>query len=73
MPRHKPKEEQLRLGERAVDLRDVEKLKWRVIAETLGVNNISKMIFYYKKYQAVLKGAKEKMSLVKIEEFSSRH
>jgi len=73
MARHKSKEEQLRLGERAADLRDMERLKWRVIAERLGVNDITKTIFYYKKYQAVLKGVKKKMSLVKIEEFSRRH
>lgn len=73
MARHKSKEEQLRLGERAADLRDMERLKWRVIAEMLGVNNISKTIFYYKKYQAVLKTAKERMRPAQIEEFSSRY
>jgi len=60
------------LGERAVDLRDVGKLKWRVIAERLG-NDINRTIVYYKKYKALLKAAKEKMDLKQIEEFFSRH
>ena len=70
---HKSKEEQLRLGERVVDLRDIEKLKWRVIAERLGVNDITKTIYYYRKYKAVLEAAKERMGFEQIEEFSIRH
>ena len=70
---HKSKEEQLRLGEKAVDLRDEEGLRWRVIAERLGVNDITKTIFYYRKYKAMLKAAKERMNLEQIEEFSIRH
>ena len=73
MAYHKSKEEQLRLGERAADLRDLNRLKWRVIAEMLGVNNITKTIFYYKKYKAILKAAKERLNLEQIEEFSTRH
>jgi len=70
---HKSKEEQLRLGERVVDLRDIEKLKWRVIAERLGVNDITKTIYYYRKYKAVLKAAKERMNLEQVEQFSIKH
>jgi len=70
---YRSKEEQLRLGEQAVDLRDLNRLKWRVIAEMLGVNNITKTIFYYKKYKAMLKSAKDKMNLEQIEKFASRH
>jgi len=70
---HKSKEEQLRLGERAVDLRDEEGLRWREIAERLGVNDISKTIFYCKKYKAMLKAAEKRMKPAQIEEFSAKH
>lgn len=73
MSRHRSKEEQLRLGERAVDLRDREGLKWRVIAEMLGIIDISKTIFYYKKYKAAENAAKERMNLEQIEQFSIKH
>lgn len=73
MARYRSKEEQLRLGEKAADLRDMDELKWRVIAETLGVNDISKTIFYYKKHKALLKAAKERMNLEQVEQFSIKH
>ena len=73
MAHYKSKEEQLRLGERAADLRDVERLKWRVIAERLGVNNITQTIGYYKKYRAMLKAAEKRMKPAQIEEFSIKH
>lgn len=66
---YRSREEQLRLGKRAVDLRDVERLKWRVIAERLG-NDITRIIVYYKKYKGMLKAAKERMNLEQIEQFS---
>lgn len=69
---YKSKEEQLRLGERAVDLRDVGKLKWRVIAERLG-NDINRTIIYYKKYKAAENAAKERMNLEQIEQFSIKY
>lgn len=72
MARYRSKEEQLRLGERAVDLRDVGKLKWRVIAERLG-NDINRTIVYYKKYKAAENAAKERMNLEQIEQFSIKH
>ena len=61
------------MGERAVYLRDIDRLKWRVIAEKLAVNNITKTIFYYKKYKAILKAAKERMNPEQIERFSIKH
>ena len=73
MVHYKSKEEQLRLGERAVDLRDEEGLKWRVVAERLGMNDITRTIGYYKKYKAMLKAAKERMNLEQIEEFSAKY
>ena len=70
---YRSKEEQLRLGGRAADLRDLDGLKWRVITERLGVNDINRTIVYYKKYKAMLKSAKDKMNLEQIEKFASRH
>ena len=69
---YKSKEEQLRLGERAVDLRDVERLKWRVIAERLG-SDITRAIVYYKKYKVAENAAKERMNLEQIEKFSTKY
>ena len=73
MGHYRHKEEQLRLGERAAYLRDMERLKWRVIAERLGVNDITQTMAYYKKYKISLLTAKADMSLGQIEEFSRRH
>lgn len=74
MARYKSKEEQLRLGERVADLRDMEKLKWRVIAEKLG-SDISTIIVYYKKYKVKVaeNAIKERMNLEQVEQFSIKH
>lgn len=72
MSHYKSKEEQLRLGERVADLRDVEKLKWRVVAERLG-HDISRTIVYYKKYKVAENAAKERMNLEQIEKFSIKY
>lgn len=68
---YRSKEEQLNLGERAVDLRDIDGLKWRVISEMLKVHDIATTVVYYKKYKASL--VKAGMSFEQIEEFSTRH
>jgi len=73
MRHYRSKEEQLRLGERAVYLRDVEQLLWRQIAERLDGCDIPRAIAYYKKYKAALKAAKERMRPEQIEKFSSRY
>lgn len=73
MIHYRSKDEQLRLGERAADLRDVERLKWRVIAEKLGVNDATQTMSYYKKYKAMLKAAEKRMKPAQIEEFSIKH
>ena len=73
MRRYRSKEEQLRLGERAAYLRDMERLKWRVIAEKLAVNNITQTMGYYKKYKISLLTSKAEMSVKQIEEFSRKH
>lgn len=73
MSHHRSKQEQLRLGEQAVYLRDVEQLLWRQIAERLDGCDIPRAIAYYKKYKAALKATKEKMNFGQIEEFSSRY
>ena len=74
MAQYRSKEEQLRLGEIAVDLRDVGKLKWRVIAEKLG-SDISTIIVYYKKYKVKIaeNAIKERMNLEQVEQFSIKH
>lgn len=73
MIHYRSKEEQLRLGERAADLRDMQRLKWRVITERLGVNNITQTIGYYKKYKVAENAAKERMNLEQIEQFSIKY
>lgn len=68
----KSKEEKLRLGEIAVCLRDEEGLKWRQVAERLGMNNHSMAIAYYGTYKEALVTAKNRMDLEQIEEFAKR-
>lgn len=54
--RWRPKEERMRLGKRAVFLRDDEKLQWKDVAESLGLLNETQAIIYYKKYKESAKG-----------------
>lgn len=73
MGRWKSKEERLKLGERAVYLRDVERLKWKDIAERLGLFSGTHAVIYYKKYKAVALAVKSEMSFRQIMEFSHQH
>jgi len=73
MGRWRSLEERLELGERAVYLRDVEKLKWRDIAERLRLFSGTHAVIYYKKYKALLLTVKSEMSLKQIEEFSRQY
>lgn len=73
MARWKSKEERLRLGERAVYLRDVKKLQWQHIAERLGLYSGPNVVYHYKKQKALLLTVKSEMNLKQIEEFSSRY
>jgi len=54
--RWRSKEERLKLGKRAVFLRDEEKLQWKDIAERLGLLNETQAIGYYRKYKESAKG-----------------
>jgi len=51
MGRWKPKEERLELGAKVAYLRDVKKLRWRVIAKRLGVRSVPLARVYYKNYK----------------------
>lgn len=73
MGRWKSEEERLKLGERAVYLRDEEKLLWKDIAERLGIPDVSQTTKYYRKYKDSLLTAKSEMSFEKIMEFSREH
>jgi len=73
MGRWKSKEERLKLGERAAYLRDVDKLKWNVIAERLGLHSGMNAVYHYKKYKAALLAVKGGMTFKQIEEFSSKY
>jgi len=73
MGRWRSLEERLKLGERAVYLRDVEKLKWRDIAERLRLFSGTHAVIYYKKCKAALLAIKSEMSFKQIMEFSRQY
>lgn len=73
MGRWKPLDERIRLGERAVYLRDKQKLMWKDIAERLGLYSGSNAVYHYKKHKALLLTVKSEMSLKQIEEFSRQY
>jgi transcriptional regulator with XRE-family HTH domain len=72
MGRHKSREERLRLGGRAAELRK-EGLEWKQIAERLGVCHGVHVKRYYEAYKASLLVEKSGMSLGQIEKFASEH
>ena len=62
MGRHKSKAERGELGARAVYLRDVQKLKWKIITERLGISSLTLTRIYYEKAK-VLRGVEEEAAL----------
>jgi len=72
MRQWKSKKERLGLGARAVNLRDVKKLKWAVIAERLGVSSPELLRVYYNKYKASLLAVPLRLSLEKVEAFAEK-
>lgn len=73
MGRWLPKEERLKLGERAAHLRDVDKLQWQAIAERLGLHSGTNAVYHYEKYKAALLTVKAGMTFKQIKEFSLQH
>ena len=73
MARWRSKEERVRLRERAVYLRDEQKLKWVVIAERLGLHSGTTAIYHYKKGKLAEKIGLGNLKFKEIEPFAKKY